>query len=224
MKCRTFKMELKPPVEVRSEELPLPVALVDEKQLLHIDAVPVKYELKKEKIETTVIKFFTKPVVGKVDVREGFPKKMPTHKYKIKPPAKVDTRTISVKFDNMEGRVKRIECRPPKKVETFKSIYLDHAPISREALDRKRIPFPMMSDFMSELAKKHKVSYTNVKFIGAFDPIPLHFAEKLTIDTEMGILKFHVRKEPKKERRFARMVYGRRRDTGEIISAVFPVT
>jgi hypothetical protein len=223
-KIRTYPVELAPPVKTLAADFALPTALVDEKQLLAIEAKAVRYPLKQETVATETIKFPARPKTLKVDPAADIPKKVGTRRYKIKPPARVGTLTISMKFNNMGGRVKRVPCKPPEKLKTYKSNRLDYAPIIRKALNRKRIPFPVISDFMSELAERHKTSYTNVKYVGIFDPVPLHLAEKMMIDTEMGILKFHIRKEPKGERRFVRMVYGRRRDTGEIISAVFPVT
>ena len=118
-----------------------------------------------------------------------------------------------------------VECTPPEGVKTFSSPYLENAPITRHALDRKHIPYPKMTDYMGALAERNGASYTDIKLIGVFDPVPVHYAKNFVIDTERGILKFNVRKNPVDTagRRFVRIVYARRRSTGDIIYAFFPL-
>lgn len=222
---RTFALELTPPVEsVRPEVMISVAAAADSAEVLAIKAVARKYALKPDSVATKVLTFPSNMSSVKIDITSGIPKKVTTSKLKFKPAQTVETRTVKVSFDSMKGRVKRIVFKPLEDIKTQKSEYLDNAPLSREMIDNRKIPFPVMSEFMSELAKKHKTSYTNIRFIGAFDPIPLHLAEKFTIDPVSGVLKFYMRKEPRGDRHFARVVYGRKRDTGEIVSAVFPVT
>ena len=224
-KIKTIDFPLSPPVESHRADVLIDLKLAAYPEpILGIKAQSKLYPLKPETVATYTLTFPTAPKIFKIDPLANIPKKIATTKIKFKPPAEIETITVRTAFDNMEGRVHRIVCKTPDKVKTFANPYLDHAPISREMLNKRFIPFPMLSDFMSELAKRNRTSYTNINFIGAFDPIPLHLAEKLTIDPVFGILKYYVRKEPKGERRFARMVYGRRRDTGDIVSAVFPVT
>ncbi len=222
---RTYALELTPPVESVRPEVSISVtSAADPAEVLAIKALARKYALKPDSVATRVLTFPDKMSSMKYDFAEGIPKKVATSKVKFKPAQTVDTRTVKVSFDSMKGRVKRMVFKPLENIKTQKSNYLDRAPLGREMLDNRRIPFPVMSEFMSELAKKHKTSYTNIKFIGVFDPIPLHLAEKFTIDPVSGVLKFYMRKEPRGDRHFARVVYGRKRDTGEIVSAVFPVT
>ena len=224
-KITTYDLPLAPPVELHRADIPIDLPMAaDSVAILQLNIQSKLYPLKPDVVATKIISFPAAPQVFKIEPSANIPKKVSTSNVKFKPPFEVETITVSTKFDNMKGRVHRIVCKAPDKVKTFDSRYLDHAPISRTMLDKRLIPFPLLSDFMSELAKRHKTSYTNIQFIGAFDPIPLHLAEKFTIDSVYGVLKYYIGKEPKGERRFARMVYGRRRDTGDIVSAIFPVT
>ena len=225
LKIQTFDMPLSPPVESLHEDVLIELAVApDSLEILDLSIKSAPYPLKPEVVATETITFPAAPKICKVEIKKSIPKKVATTNIKFKPANEVETITVPVKLSNLKVRIRKIVCKSPDDMKTYKNTFLDHAPIGREMLEKRFIPFPMLSDFMGELAKRHKTSYTNINFIGAFDPIPLHLAEKFTIDPVFGILKFYMRKEPKGERRFARVVYGRRRDNGEIVSAVFPVT
>ncbi|MFA6448620.1 MAG: hypothetical protein WCX65_04060 [bacterium] len=223
-KIKTIDFPLHPPVSSILADVLIGVRMAaDIEPILGVPAASKSYPIQQENVATKVISFPSQPRVFKIEPTVDIPKKTPTYKYEFMPPKTVATSTERVSFESMKGRVRRIVLQAPDKLQTFRSHYLDHAMIGRESIDKRRIPFPALSDFMSELAKRNRTTYTNISFIGAFDPIPLHLAEKIMIDTTFGTLKYHIRKEPKGERRFVRLVYGRKRDTGEIVSAIFPV-
>jgi len=126
----------------------------------------------------------------------------------------------------VERETTDVKCIPPEGVKTFSSPYLEHAPLTRYKLNSSYIPYPVLTDYMGALARKYETTYTDIKLIGIFDPVPAHLMADPVIDTDKGILKFNVRKEPADTggRRFVRVVYGRRRSTGGIVSAYFPIS
>jgi len=192
-------------------------------ELLQMAAVSSRYPLENGPVATRAEHLSGKTEVRKIEISRAVARKVDTKKYPFRKVELLKTAAVAVAFPHTK-KTARILCRPPDKIKTYYSPIPKTMPISREMLDRRHIPFPVMSEYMSELARKSGTSYTNINFIGAFDPIPLHLAEKFVIDPTMGVLKFFMRKEPRGERNFARVVYGRLRDTGTIISAVFPVT
>jgi hypothetical protein len=221
----TFEIELSPGAESSEADIAIPAPAVSEPEAAALPAAatfdcPVKPDL----AATTSLEFPGDIPSNDVDLLSGVVKKVASRDVAFIAATLIKTKPLNVELPSISEKTHSIPCVPPSGIKTFSSPYLDNAPQSREMLNMKRIPFPILSDFMSELAKKNGTAYTNIVFIGAFDPVPTHLAEKLTLDTVMGVLKFYVRKEPRGERRFARVVYGRRRDNHEIISALFPVT
>ncbi|HOY62771.1 MAG TPA: hypothetical protein PLK80_08660 [bacterium] len=221
----TFEVALSPGVESSEADIAIPAPAVSEPEAAAL-AVPasVEYPLGPSRAATASLEFPDAVPSRDIDLLSGVVKKIASKDVAFIAATLIKTKPLKVDLPRVSEKTHSIPCVPPDGIKTFPSPYLDNAPQSREMLNMKRIPFPVLSEFMSELAKKNGTAYTNIVFIGAFDPVPTHLAEKLTLDTVMGVLKFYVRKEPRGERRFARVVYGRRRDNHEIISALFPVT
>lgn len=119
----------------------------------------------------------------------------------------------------------KADCRPPDKVKTQGGFDVRKYPIVRRMLDLKSVPYPTLTEYIMALADKHKTNYTNIKLIGIFDPIPVRLATNLTIDIEHGVLKYYIREKPIERTgpSVARMVYGRLRTTGDIISVAMKV-
>lgn len=222
---RTFLFQLNPDVSSLAPDFSISASCAGagSDDFLKIDAASSPYPIQSESIATFSQQLGEDVDVREIDVQADVKKKVGTSKYVFKKVEPVKTRTAFAQAV-MGGKVHKIPCRPPDKIKTFYSPYPEKMPIGRQMLNPKHIPFPLISEFMSELAMRNDTNYTNIRLIGAFDPIPLHLAEKFVLDPTFGALKFHVRKEPRGERQFARVVYGRLRDTGKIISAVFPVT
>jgi len=221
----TFEIELSPGAESFEADIAMPAPAVSEPEAAALPAATsFDYPVKPDLAATASLEFPGDIPTSAVDLISGVVKKIASKNVAFSAATLIKTKPLKVDLPRISEKTHSIPCVPPDGIKTLSSPYLDNAPQSREMLNMKRIPFPVLSEFMSELAKKNGTSYTNIVFIGAFDPVPTHLAEKLTLDTVMGVLKFYVRKEPRGERRFARVVYGRRRDNSEIISALFPVT
>jgi hypothetical protein len=224
---RTILFQLNPEVSSLAPDFAISASCPGSESgdVLKIEAGTSPYPIGNDKIATFPQQLGVESVgVMEIDVHAEIRKKVGTRKYPFNKVEMIKTRTVTAKLPDMGKRVHKISCRPPSKMKTFFSPYPETMPIGRRMLNPKHIPFPVISEFMSELARRNGTNYTNIRLIGAFDPIPMHLAEKLVIDPTFGTLKYHIRKEPKGERQFARVVYGRLRDTGKIISAVFPVT
>jgi hypothetical protein len=223
---RTFSFELSPDVKSRvPKEFFISVyKSVAKGENVALSAVCVRYPLETDCVSTAIDNFGEKPDTTKVDLDSGADKKVGTRKYQFQRVEILKTEGVTVELPKVSKKIHKMRLGAPEKMKTFYSPYIETMPIGREMLNRNHIPFPVMSEYMSELAKRNSTSYTNIIFIGAFDPIPLHLAEKFVLDPTFGVLKYFMRKEPRGERNFARVVYGRLRDTGAIISAAFPVT
>ena len=108
---------------------------------------------------------------------------------------------------------------------TFPTQHLDDMPHTREMINIKYLDYPRISDYITRLAEEHGESYSGIKLIGIYEPVPLHRAYDLKLDTFSGRLSFRVRPEdPKQQKRFARVAYARVRFSGDIIQSVYPVT
>jgi len=223
-KCRTFSFDIY--VDAKSSSLDLSDSktdVINDADLLGVECGCVEFRLSGDKVGTELISFPTDMKSKEIVLKNDEEREVPTHDVDIPGPDRIGTKRVESGFPGIGEKIINIPCRPDEKIKTFSSPYLDHAPQRRFIIDMKKIPFPVLSEYMSELAARNKTSYTNIKFIGAFDPIPLHLAEKLTLDTGTGILKFHIRNKPEGERRFVRVVYGKKRSDGQIVSAIFPV-
>lgn len=110
-------------------------------------------------------------------------------------------------------------------VATFKTAHMDERPQTRDMINLKYLDYPRISEYITKLADAHGQSYTGIKLIGIYEPVPLHRAFNLKLDAISGRLSFLVRPEdPKQKKQFARVVYARVRMTGDIIQSVYPVT
>lgn len=166
------------------------------------------------------------------------PDKNPTDQVALVSPKELKVPTTSLKFYEEMPRPKTYEmkCEPPpvpnvnalkmygEPVVTFQSRYLDNYPQTREMLDLTRLGFPRISEFITKIAEQNHLHYSDIHLVGIFDPVPMHLATAMTLDTVTGKLRFHVRTDPKAKPKFARVAYARVRMTGEIVQALFPVT
>ncbi len=107
--------------------------------------------------------------------------------------------------------------------KSHKSNLIANMPITRTTIPLSSLPYPVISDFIIQLAQQNKTRYTNISLLGVYDPIPVHLATNLTIDSDRGILKFTTRKVPQGEKRFVRLAFGRLRSTDEIVTATLPM-
>ena len=110
-------------------------------------------------------------------------------------------------------------------VATFTSTRVDAMPQTRDMINLRFLDYPRISEYITRMADEKDVSYSNIKLIGIYEPVPLHRAYNLVLDPLTGRLSFHVRPEDARtKKRFARVAYGRLRMSGEIIQTVYPVT
>jgi hypothetical protein len=108
---------------------------------------------------------------------------------------------------------------------SFKTVHVDDMPQTRDMINLKYLDYPRISQYITRLADEHGQSYSGIKLIGIYEPVPLHRAYNLKLDTFSGRLSFHMRPEDSKiPKRFARVAYARVRMTGDIIQSVYPVT
>ena len=117
-----------------------------------------------------------------------------------------------------------IPLKVKRKTPTSRSPYLDNAPISREMLNLRAIPYPILSDFIGTLAEKHGVRFTDLKLIGVYDPIPIDIISSPVLDSYTGKLRFFLRREKGKRPKCLRVAYAKIKSTGKIIQAVFPLS
>ncbi|HOX28997.1 MAG TPA: hypothetical protein PLQ76_07590 [bacterium] len=220
---KTYKIDLGEGSDTNAAAFEIEVKGAPPEPILDIPISYVDFQLKPEKVGTELVSFPTDPKVVNIEIESASKKKVATYKTDAWNKGSVTTKAPKVGRPGENKRSVAVPCKPPRKMKVFESDYLEKTPITRFMLDQRKIPFPVISEYMGELANKNKTNYTNIRLIGVFDPIPMHLAEKLTLDPTLGILKFFIRKEPLGDRRNVRVVYGRLRTTGDIISAVFPV-
>ncbi len=220
---RTFLFKLDVPVKSFCPDTVLAVSAQNDVARLEIETRSNDYKLKPDRVATTGLTMSGKVKIDSVPLLRGEQLNVSSTAVEFNKVDMLETSTALEVRLPPSPRVHRIECRPPDKVETSISLIVNHMPITLHALDTSHVPYPQITEFIIKLAENAGTSYTKIKFIGAFDPVPVHLAKDLKLDTDRRILKFHIREEPNRERRFVRMVYGRIRLTGEIISAVFPV-
>lgn len=220
---RTKTVEITLPVKSAAlDMLSIPTETADA-DILRLDAVSADYPLKPEDVETFAVEAGGEVSSTPVSLYSGDSAETKTTKIDFKNISIVNSKSLEVELPPPPETFD-VECRPPAEVETFYSPYLENAPIAREALDLKKIPYPVISDYIIALAERNNTNYTNISLIGIFDPVPTHLATGLTIDSVRGILKYYIRETPIEVNgpRIARVVYGRLRTTGDIVSAVLP--
>lgn len=150
-------------------------------------------------------------------------------------PEKVTAR--NVKISKMAApKVSRLKLEPLKSVKghlfkfSFREIgtsfsgMMDKKSITREMLDLKYYPYPLLSEIISEMAEKNQVGFSQVKLVGIFDPIPSELISSIKLDSYSGKLKFTLsRPDRKKKPRCVRMAYGRLRTDDRIVQIVLPL-
>ena len=110
-------------------------------------------------------------------------------------------------------------------ITTYQSIALDNAYLTLEMINLRFINYPRITEFITRLAEEHKLHYSQVKLIGIYEPVPLHLAYDMKLDPVSGKLRYRVRpRDPKDEKRFARVAYARVSLSDKIISTNYPVT
>lgn len=214
-------MEL-PVKSVSIDILSIPTETSDA-DILRLDATSADFPLKAEDVETFALESHGETTSTAIPLYSGDSAATITTGIDFKNVSMIKTKSLEVELPP-PPKTFDVECRPPAEVKTFYSPYLENAPIAREALDLKMIPYPVISEYIIALAERNNTNYTNISLIGIFDPVPAHLATGLTIDTVRGILKYYIRETPVDVNgpRIARVVYGRLRMTGEIVSAVLP--
>lgn len=220
---RTYSFRLGVPVTSIAPDIELSAAARSAAPQLDITAQSREYKLKPDRVGTTGMTMSGDVAIASVPMLSGEQLNVSSSAVDFRKVDMIETsKSLDVQLPPSPA-VHRIDCRPLDKVDTSISLVADHLPVTLHALDTRHIPYPTISEFIIKLAENAETSYTKIKFIGAFDPVPIHLARDLKLDADRGILTFYFREEPVRERQFARVVYGRIRLTGKIISAVFPV-
>lgn len=110
-------------------------------------------------------------------------------------------------------------------ITTYQSIALDNAFITLDMIELKYVNYPRITEFITDLAEKNQLPYSQVKLIGVYEPVPLHLAYDLKLDPVTGKLRYRLRpRGSNEERQFVRIAYARVRLTDQIIYNTYPVT
>ncbi|MFH1538042.1 MAG: hypothetical protein ABIH66_03730 [bacterium] len=123
---------------------------------------------------------------------------------------------------SVEGHKVRIESA--RKIETSYSAMIDGKPVTLEMFDLKHVPYPEISEIIRTLAEKNDVSYSQVKLIGIFAPIPTELIRSTHIDPFAGKLMLNLKRRAKKGKpRCVRIAFGRLRTNDKIVQCVLPL-
>ena len=110
-------------------------------------------------------------------------------------------------------------------ITTYQSIALDNGFITLDMIELKYVNYPRITEFITDLAEKNQLPYSQVKLIGVYEPVPLHLAYDLKLDPVTGKLRYRLRPRGlKEEKQFVRIAYARVRLTDQIIYNTYPVT
>jgi hypothetical protein len=110
-------------------------------------------------------------------------------------------------------------------ITTYQSIALDNAFITLDMIELKYVNYPRITEFITDLAEKNNLPYSQIKLIGVYEPVPLHLAYDLKLDPVSGKLRYRLRPPgAREERQFVRIAYARVRLTDQIIYNTYPVT
>ncbi|MEW6202326.1 MAG: hypothetical protein AB1546_10140 [bacterium] len=192
----------------------IPDALRTESSLFTLTIIVKVINLTLLKIKTNLMRF------RRGQQAKGSTRNVPIPKIKLPHRKSFQVTIKTVKIKNAYF----IPLKVHRRTTTSQSNYLDNAPVSREMLNLRAIPYTVLSDYIGTLAEKHGVRFTDLKLIGVYDPIPVDIVSSPVLDSYTGKLRFSLRREKGKRPKCLRVAYAKIKSTGKIIQAVFPLS
>lgn len=183
-----------------------------------VRAVPVTLEPPPLRIRAV-----TRPTTVPVSKSPLGPEAAQIHRIRFSKPVIPKVRPVQIHHRKTVGG-HRVRLEAARKIETSYSPMLDKKPITLEMLDLKHVPYPVISEIIRTLAEKGGVSYSQVKLVGIFDPIPTELVQSMSIDSFAGRLRLNLRRKSKKGKPgCVRIAYGRLRTDDKIVQCVLPL-